>query len=64
MADREPARVTNLDRYGNPRCPGAGRVTSPPPARRNRAGILPRNLATGKPSHAAGIGALWLDGDV
>ncbi|HEY7036563.1 MAG TPA: pyridoxamine 5'-phosphate oxidase family protein [Thermomicrobiales bacterium] len=64
MTNREPIETTNLDRYGNP----------PIPWSRPR-DLLPVNmpkmetacfLGTVRPDgrpHAAGIGALWLDGD-
>ncbi|MDP9374712.1 MAG: pyridoxamine 5'-phosphate oxidase family protein [Chloroflexota bacterium] len=65
MADRAPVAVTNLDRYGFPALPwdrprdllAAG---TPRPD-------VPFFLGTAGPDgrpHAAGIGALWLDGDL
>jgi hypothetical protein len=65
MADREPARVTNLDRYGKPALPRsrprdllAAGSPGPEPAY-----FLGSSRPDTRP-HAAGIGALWLDGDL
>ena len=64
MSDREPNETTNLDRYGNPAIPWS-----------RPHGLLEgiRNTSTsfflgtcgpdGRP-RAAGVGALWLDGEV
>jgi hypothetical protein len=65
MTDREPVEVTNLDRYGSPPLswsrPRDLLVTgSPQPG-------TPFFLGTSGPDrrpHAAGIGALWMDGDL
>jgi hypothetical protein len=65
MTDREPAEVTNLDRYGNEALPW----TRP---RERLASDTPKPEVTfflgtvgpdGRP-HAAGVGAAWLAGDV
>lgn len=65
MTERNPAETTNLDRYGSPALPWAR-------ARDQFVAALPTMATTtflgtvgpnGHP-HAAGIGALWLDGDV
>jgi hypothetical protein len=65
MTDLEPVEVTNLDRYGCPPLPWnrardlleadlpSPRVTS----------FLGTTRPDGRP-HAAGVGALWLDGDL
>jgi hypothetical protein len=63
--DREPVEVTNLDRYGSQALPWtrardllAGRTPGPG---------IPFFLGTSRPDgrpHAAGIGALWLDGNL
>jgi hypothetical protein len=65
MTDREPLEVTNLDRYGSPplawsRPRDLLAAGTPQPG-------TPFFLATSRPDgrpHAAGIGALWLDGDL
>ena len=65
MADREPIEVTNLDRYGNPVLPWsrprdllAAGTPQPGPSF-----FLGTTRPDGRP-HAAGIGALWLNGDL
>ncbi len=65
MTDRLPVEVTNLDRYGSaalpwsrPRDRLAGEPAGPE---------IPFFLGTSRPDgrpHAAGIGALWFDGDL
>jgi hypothetical protein len=65
MTDREPVEVTNLDRYGSPPLPWSRprallAAATPSPG-------TPFFLGTSRPDgrpHAAGIGALWLDGDL
>jgi hypothetical protein len=65
MADHEPVEVTNLDRYGSPALPWSRprdqlAADTPKPD-------TPLFLGTCRPDgrpHAAGIGALWLDGDL
>jgi hypothetical protein len=65
MADIDPVEVTNLDRYGNPPIPWSR-------PRDLLVGSLPQPgisvfLGTSRPDgrpHSAGIGALWLDGDL
>ena len=68
MTEREPIEVTNLDRYGSSEpCRGAGRATILRPARTAPGVITEVFLGTSRPDgrpHAAGIGALWHDGDV
>jgi Pyridoxamine 5'-phosphate oxidase len=65
MTDREPAEVTNLDRYGYPELPWSrardllGTVASGPEVTSFLGTIRP----DGRP-HAAGVGAAWHDGDV
>src|SRR6185295_5667461 len=65
MSTREPIEVTNLDRYGHAELPWSR-------PRDLLAASLPQSEITsflgtvgpdGRP-HAAGIGALWLDGDL
>ena len=65
MADREPIEVTNLDRYGNPVLPWSRprdllAAGTPQPG---TSFFLGTTRADGRP-HAAGIGALWLNGDL
>jgi Pyridoxamine 5'-phosphate oxidase len=65
MTDRPPVEVTNLDRYGDPALPWSRprdllAASTPKPT-------TPFFLGTSRPDgrpHAAGIGALWLDGDL
>lgn len=65
MTDREPIQVTNLDRYGLPallwsRARDLLTTGTPLPG-------TPFFLGTSRPDgrpHAAGIGALWLDGNL
>jgi hypothetical protein len=65
MTDREPVEVTNLDRYGYPPLPWSrprDLLASGAPGPE-----IPFFLGTTRPDgrpHAAGIGALWHDGDV
>lgn len=65
MTEREPIEVTNLDIYGDPTLPWSRPrdllAAGPPKA------DIPFFLGTARPDgrpHAAGIGALWLDGDL
>lgn len=65
MTDREPAEVTNLDRYGNPPLPWSRprkllAVGSLGPGTTSFLGTSTRQ---GRP-HAAGIGTVWHDGDL
>jgi len=65
MTDREPIETTNLDRYGNAELPWSRprdllQGGSPTP---DIAFYLGTVRPDGRP-HAAGIGALWLDGDL
>src|SRR5260370_23281155 len=65
MTDRPPVEVTNLDRYGDAALPWSRprdllAASTPKPS-------TPFFLGTSRPDgrpHAAGIGALWLDGDL
>jgi Pyridoxamine 5'-phosphate oxidase len=64
MTDREPVDVTNLDRYGDPTLPWerAHALLSAP----SKGPALTHFLGTVRPDgrpHAAGIGAVWHDGD-
>lgn len=65
MTDREPVEVTNLDRYGSPALPWSrardGLATSP--AGPEITFFLGTVGPNGRP-HAAGVGALWFDGDL
>ncbi len=65
MTDREPVEVTNLDRYGFPPLPWSR------PRDLLAAGLpqpgIPFFLGTSRPDgrpHAAGIGAVWIEGDL
>lgn len=65
MSDREPVETTNLDRYGFPALPWSRPRDV---LARNTPGssvtfFLGSVRPDGRP-HAAGIGALWLDGDL
>jgi hypothetical protein len=70
MTERAPTGVTNLDRYGSPALPwsrprdllAAGPPPGAPP-REAGAFFLGTTRPDGRP-HAAGIGPLWLDGDL
>jgi hypothetical protein len=65
MTEREPLKVTNLDRYGFSALPWSR-------PRELLAASLPQPgtpvfLGTARPDgrpHAAGVGAIWMDGDV
>ncbi len=65
MINLEPVETTNLDRYGSPALPWSRprdllAAGTPAPG-------TPFFLGTSRPDgrpHAAGIGALWLDGDL
>jgi hypothetical protein len=69
MADRVPVEVTNLDIYGNDVLPWSrvrDQLAAPPDAN-NPAQDQINYLGTVRPDgrpHAAGIGALWLDGEL
>jgi len=65
LADRDPVEVTNLDRYGFPPLPWSrphGVLSGGPPSPDNTY-FLGTIRPDGRP-HAAGVGALWLDGDL
>jgi hypothetical protein len=63
MTDREPAETTNLDRYGHASLPWSRvRDALAVPSRTDRF-FLGTVGADGRP-HAAGVGALWFDGDL
>src|SRR4051812_18457607 len=62
MTDRAPVEVTNLDIYGSP----ALSWSRPPDlmaSRPNATFFLGTSGPDGRP-HAAGVGALWFDGDL
>jgi nitroimidazol reductase NimA-like FMN-containing flavoprotein (pyridoxamine 5'-phosphate oxidase superfamily) len=65
MTDREPVEVTNLDRYGFPPLPWSRPhdLLGATPAQPGTPYFLGTSRPDGRP-HAAGIGALWLDGDL
>ncbi len=65
MTDRQPATVTNLDRYGNPPLPWsrAHDVLAVDSLGPEIPVFLGTVSADGRP-HAAGIGVVWFDGDV
>ena len=63
MAEREPTDVKNLDRYGNPALPWRrvrDLLAVPSPVGEFFLGTVGPD---GRP-HAAGVGALWSDGDL
>jgi hypothetical protein len=65
MTDRDTVEITNLDRYGFPALPWS-RPRDLLAARQSESGLtffLGTSRPDGRP-HAAGIGALWLDGDI
>ena len=63
MTEREPAETTNLDRYGNPALPWSrARDLLAVPSETDRY-FLGTVGPDGRP-HAAGVGALWCDGDL
>ena len=62
MAEREPTDIRNLDRYGSPALPWSRArdlLAAPSPTDRFFLGTVGPD---GRP-HAAGVGALWVDGD-
>src|SRR6266496_3684822 len=65
MPDRQPTETTNLDRYGSPALPWS-RPRDLLAARPPQPGVtffLGTSRPGGRP-HAAGIGAIWIDGDL
>jgi hypothetical protein len=63
MPEREPVETTNLDRYGNAALPWSrarDRLADPSHSDRFFLGTVGPD---GRP-HAAGVGALWFDGDL
>jgi hypothetical protein len=69
MTEREPVETSNLDRYGNAALPWsrARDLLAAPPKADAPGGDHRSYLATSRPDgrpHAAGIGALWYDGDL
>jgi hypothetical protein len=64
MADRAPIEITNLDRYGYAELPWSRpRDLLAASATSNTTFFLGTARPDGR-SHAAGVGALWLDGDL
>jgi hypothetical protein len=65
MANQEPTEITNLDRYGSPALPWsrARDLLAASPTQSGLAFFLGTARPDGRP-HAAGIGALWFDGDL
>jgi hypothetical protein len=65
MTDRQPAEVTNLDRYGNPVLPWsrAHDLLASGPKGPLAGFFLGTVRPDGRP-HAAGIGAVWYDGNL
>ena len=63
MTEREPAEATNLDRYGNPALPWSRAREALVEAPERGTFFLGTVGPDGKP-HAAGVGALWYDGDL
>ena len=69
MTERAPVEVTNLDRYGSAALPWSRPrdILAAPPPDQTPGGDRPSFLGTSRPDgrpHAAGIGALWHDGDI
>jgi Pyridoxamine 5'-phosphate oxidase len=65
MTDREPIEVTNLDRYGHPTLPWSRPhdLLTGTPSSMDTSFFLGTCGPDGRP-HAAGVGALWSDGDL
>jgi hypothetical protein len=65
MTSQEPSEVTNLDRYGFPALPWsrARDLLAASPTQSGITFFLGTTRPDGRP-HAAGIGALWVDGDL
>ncbi len=65
MTERAPVEVTNLDRYGFPALPWnrPRDLLAAGPPEPGTPFFLGTSRPDGRP-HAAGIGALWLDGDL
>ena len=65
MTDREPIEVTNLDRYGSAVLPWSRPhdLLAASPTRLDITFFLGTVRPDGRP-HSAGVGALWLDGDL
>src|SRR5438046_170708 len=64
MTDQAPVETTNLDRYGNPPLPWSrprDLLAAGPPSPEITF-FLGTSRPDGRP-HAAGVGALWLEGD-
>ena len=69
MTERAPIDVTNLDRYGFAALPWSRPrdILAAPPKAEGPSGDHRSYLGTSRPDgrpHAAGIGALWYDGDI
>lgn len=65
MSDAQPVEQTNLDRYGNAVLPWSrphDLLVSPPPGHGNT--FFLGTCGTDLRPHAAGIGAIWIDGDL
>ena len=63
MTEREPTEVRNLDRYGSPALPWSRARDLLVEGPENGTFFLGTVGPDGKP-HAAGVGALWCDGDL
>jgi hypothetical protein len=63
MTEREPAETTNLDRYGHPALPWSRARDLLAAPSRTGTFFLGTVGPDGHP-HAAGVGALWSDGDL
>jgi hypothetical protein len=65
MTDRQPSEVTNLDRYGDPVLPWsrAHDLLASGPKGPLAGFFLGTVRPDGRP-HAAGVGAVWHDGDL
>src|SRR5205085_3474411 len=63
MTEREPVETTNLDRYGSPALPWSrARDLLAVPSLTDR--FFLGTVGPGGRPHAAGVGALWFDGDL
>src|SRR5438034_4768535 len=65
MTDRTPVEITNLDRYESAALPWSRphALLAAGPTKSDITFFLGTSRPDGRP-HAAGIGALWLDGDL
>src|SRR4030088_1901080 len=64
MTDQEPTEVTNLDRYGNPVLPWSRPHDLLVSENGPLVGFFLGTIGPDARPHAAGIGAVWHDGDL